>query len=246
MLIKRNWKDCPATVTHGRLIERPIFTQANKSDNLPSQGAVLTHIKYFSRAYLEPKVSTISTIHEFEQEVIYVVGGQGKVVIGNKEQDISEGTFMLIPPGTNHVLLNIDELEPLEVLVLKEDVLESSKDKAANIIIKDYRDLPVITEHWCHINRHLLSLSDGLSMIHKVIIIKLEPNTISEPHSHRPNSDEVWYVLKGQCVHWLGRDVCVQQKGEAVACIPSEAQHCLINHTEQPIQFFYFAHYGDK
>jgi quercetin dioxygenase-like cupin family protein len=245
VLIIRNWKDCRPIVTHGRLIERPIFKQIN-SDNkvIHTQDEVLKHIKYFAYAYLEPKVKTIPTTHDFEQEVLYVVGGQGKVVIENEEKEIGEGTFMLIPPNKNHTLINIHEFEPLEVLVLQEDVPEMSKDKSTKIVIKDYHDLPVITEHWCHINRHLLSQDDGLTKIHKVIIIRIEPNSISEPHSHPPDSDEVWYMLKGKCIHFLGRDVCIQKKGDAVACIPPEAQHCLINHTNQPVQYFYFAHYG--
>jgi len=65
-----------------------------------------------------------------------------------------------------------------------------------------------------------------------------------DTHGHGSNIDEVWYMLEGNGIHVVGRDVYRQRPGGAVSVAPSNPGHSLINDTEEPLVTFYFANYG--
>ena len=55
--------------------------------------------------------------------------------------------------------------------------------------------------------------------------------------------DEVWYMLEGNGIHVVSRNVYRQMPGDAVSVASSNPGHSLINDTDEPLKTFYFARY---
>jgi len=240
----RGWRECTPTLSHGTLIEREIFTRIDPA-NPTKPGAVMQHVKRFSRAILEGGVAMSPSEHDSEQEILHVTNGRGKIEAEGQVERLSEGSAVLVPPNVSHVIVN-ESQEPLELLVLVEDFPTSRGEKAREgILVRDYHSLPVsVGGHWCHIVRKLFTAEDGLAALHSVLVVSIDGMNIGEPHSHGPGTDEVWYQLKGDSLLFLGRQIRRQRVGEAFMVPPDgETPHSSINYTDQPAQWFYFAHY---
>lgn len=241
----RSWRQSLPTKSHGTLIERRIFSRINLGN--PSEpGAVMQHVKSFSRAILDGGVSTTPTIHETEQEVLYVVMGEGRIEAEGLVEKIWEGSCILIPPKVCHTIVN-EGKAPLELLIVTEDVPKEAFDKVSKkAIVRNYHELPVsVGGHWCHISRKLFGSEDGLVTLHSVLVVSIDGMNIGEPHPHGPGTDEVWYQLKGTSLLFLGREIRRQHPGEAFMIPPDgKTPHSSINDTDETMWWFYFAHYG--
>src|SRR5712692_7216267 len=82
-LYARCWQDSDPEFSHGALLERPILTPGDPQ-HVNKPGAVLLYAKRFSRAALEPRSRTQPTRHA-EQEILYVVRGEGTIESGGKK-----------------------------------------------------------------------------------------------------------------------------------------------------------------
>lgn len=58
---------------------------------------------------LPPGRTSSAHSHETEQEVWYVISGQGRVRIGGEEAEIRPDTVVVAPPGVVHQLINDGE-----------------------------------------------------------------------------------------------------------------------------------------
>jgi len=238
-MIVRNWMDCPSRVTHGYMIERVIFTKKD-TENLGEEGAVMTHIDSFSRAYLESRCESVPTAHDDIQEVFYIVSGEGHFTAGDKDRSVREGDGIIVPPGITHSLQNSLD-EPLEFLILVESAqegVETSKEP----ILRNYRESPITKGHWNHLVHRVFAKDDGLVKLDSVLVVRMEPMQVADTHGHNAETDEIWYMLKGSGLHIVNREVRRQKPGDAIPVAPSSG-HCLINDTNEPLQTFYFAHY---
>lgn len=45
-------------------------------------------------------------VHETEEQVYIIVGGQGLMKTGDETQEVSTGTLIFVPPGTAHAIRN--------------------------------------------------------------------------------------------------------------------------------------------
>ncbi|MEM2905757.1 MAG: cupin domain-containing protein [Candidatus Bathyarchaeia archaeon] len=241
----RDWRQALPTESHGALIERRIFSKVDPA-NPSKPGAVMQNVKSFSRAVLEGYVATTPTAHEGEQEILYVADGEGRIESQGITEKLSEGSAVLVPPGVSHVIVN-ETRNPLELLVLTEDVPPESMSKVGErVVVRNYHTLPVsVGGHWCHVVRGLFGSNDGLVTLHSVLVVSIDGMNIGEPHAHGPGTDEVWYQLKGTSLLFLGREIRRQHPGEAFMVPPDgQTPHSSINDTDEPMQWFYFAHYG--
>jgi mannose-6-phosphate isomerase-like protein (cupin superfamily) len=238
---KRHWLDCPPSLTHGNIIQRVIFTKHDPEES-HVEGAILQHVDSFARGYLEPGVTSLPHVNEGAQEVFFVAGGSGILTAGGKERTLREGDGVLIPPGIEHTFLNDDEI-PLELLILLESIPRGTGVKNKTVLIRNYREGRLSQGHWHHLVHRIFGQEDGLMKLHAVLVVRMEPMTTADTHGHGPDMDEVWYMWRGSGVHVVGHEVCVQTPGTAVSVAPSDPGHSLINHTDEPLQAFYFAHY---
>jgi mannose-6-phosphate isomerase-like protein (cupin superfamily) len=66
--------------------------------------------------------------------------------------------------------------------------------------------------------------------------------TIGQPHSHGPGVEEVWTVVSGKNMAFLGKEIRWQFPGTAYKVPPAgTTPHSNINCTEEPIKFLYFS-----
>jgi len=238
-MIVRNWISCPSKITHGYMIERVIFTKVDAQSS-GEEGTVMTHIDSFSRAYLESLCASTPTTHDDIQEVLYIVGGSGVFKAGDEERSVREGDGIIVPPGITHCLKNnLDE--PLEFLILVESVREGV-ETGRKAVFRNYRESAITRGHWNHLVHSVFGKDDGLVKIHSVLIVRMEPMQVADTHGHNAETDEIWYMLRGNGLHVVNREVCRQRPGDAIPVAPSTG-HCLINDTNEPLQVFYFAHY---
>ena len=61
-------------------------------------------------------------LHTFEDELIYVVSGQGAAIVGadndRKEVPIEAGSVFYVPTGEWHSVRNADPMEPMDILLV--------------------------------------------------------------------------------------------------------------------------------
>lgn len=64
---------------------------------------------------IDPRSSSNRHRHDDKEEVFYVVSGSGEMVVGYEREAIQVGSLILVPPGSEHQLVN-DNDEALTVL----------------------------------------------------------------------------------------------------------------------------------
>ena len=240
-----SWKNSFPVATHGTMVERPILTKGDPL-NPAKPGACLSLCSRFSRGILEGHVVTEPVRLSNEQEILYIIRGTGRIKAGTKYMDISEGNAALIPPDIEFTIENLSS-DPMDLLVLVEPFPEG-KIPRKDILVRNANTQPVHAGgHWAHIVRGLFGENDGLGILHSVIIVSIDGMNIGEPHSHVAGTEEVWYQLKGTSIAYLGKEIRNQEPGTAYMVPPdNKTVHSNINPGDEPMVWFYFAHYGQR
>ncbi len=57
-------------------------------------------------SFFPPSAHAPGHVHDDQEEVVYCLEGQGKLVTQGKSEAIRPGTFMVIPPGVAHSINN--------------------------------------------------------------------------------------------------------------------------------------------
>ena len=69
-----------------------------------------------AHATVAPLASTDAHYHPVAEEIYLFVSGAGRMVLGGEESPVRAGDCVVIPPGTEHQLVNDDAREPLVLL----------------------------------------------------------------------------------------------------------------------------------
>lgn len=237
----RHWLQSPSSLTHGNIIKREIFSKQTE-ENSDKEGAILRYVDSFSRCYLEPRIASVPTSLDDRQLIFYIVDGSGVFEAGDLKQQVTEGDAILIPPGLSHILNN-PENTPLEFLMLEEVIPDGVEAPRKDALIRNYRERPLSQGHWTHLVHPIFGQDDGLVVLHSVLVVRIEAMQTPDTHGHGPDMDEVWYMLEGNGIHVVNRNVYRQMPGDAVSVAPSNPGHSLINDTNEPLITFYFARY---
>ena len=64
---------------------------------------------------LKPKEEIGEEVHETVDQFFRFEKGQGKVIIDNKESDVSDGFSVIVPAGARHNVINISETKNLKL-----------------------------------------------------------------------------------------------------------------------------------
>jgi mannose-6-phosphate isomerase-like protein (cupin superfamily) len=251
-----DWQGSLPRFEHGSLALRDILI---RGDNFaPSQkSAVLRAANFFAYGRLAPGNWTTPTKLEGQQEVYYVLGGEGEITAGGYTAKLRKGMAVLMPAGLEFVMKSTGQ-EPLTMYVINEPTSAGfhPKDKMA---VKDEAmarqrtpaaDDPYIvggaSGHWAHIVRELFSPADGLATEQSVITVTVNPLTMGEPHPHRPGQEEVWAAIDGTSLVMMGTELRVQKPGMAYMLPPDSATvHSNINAGDTPVKFLYFARFPE-
>jgi len=83
---------------------------------------------------------------------------------------------------------------------------------------------------------------DPLCVIDMIMLTTYNAMVIGQPHSHPPGHEEVWTVIEGENLAFIGREIRWQQSGTAYKVPPTGyTPHANINPTGGMTKMLYFA-----
>ena len=245
-----SWKQSIPYNTHGTIVERAILTKCKGDPLKPhKKGAVLKYINRFSHAHIESHTSTTPTTLKGEQEIFYFTSGKGIAKAGKQTVDLHDGVFILMPAELEFTLTNTGE-EPLTMYLINEPIPEGFRPNA-EMLVKDekampYRESGYLTFHWGHNGKGIFTTKDGLGTLEAVTLHTYNAMVITHPHSHDEGVEEVFTVVEGLNLAFLGKEIRWQPTGMAYMIPPTGyTPHCNINTTEEDVKALYFARYRD-
>lgn len=233
----RHSLDCTPSLTHGNIVQRVMFS--SREADPTGAGAVLNRIDSFARGSLEPGVRSVAHVNEGMQEVFFVASGGGSLIADGHEHRLREGDGILVPPVVEHAFRN-DGDRPLELLIVEESIPPGTRAARSSVLIRNYRESDVSQAHWHYLSQRVFGPEDGMARLRTVLVVRLEPMTTGDTHGHGTDLDEVWYMWKGCGIHRVDREIRLQKPGMAIQVAPSDPGHSLMNHTDEPLQAFYF------
>jgi mannose-6-phosphate isomerase-like protein (cupin superfamily) len=263
-----DWRESMPRVEHGSLVLRDILT---KGDNFaPSEkGAVMHFGNFFSYGRLAPGSETTPERMVGQQEVYYILGGEGEITSGGETAKLRKDVAVLMPVGVEFVMKCTGD-DSLTMYVINEPLPDDNgivgrigripfhpKTKMA---VKDESQAhqrtpaggdPFIvggaSGHWAHIVKELFSPADGLATEQSVITVTINPDTLGEPHPHKPGQEEVWAAIDGSSLMFMGTELRTQNPGMAYMLRPDGITiHSNINVSDKPVKFLYFARFPDS
>ncbi len=251
-----DWQGSLPRFEHGSLVLRDILI---RGDNFaPAQkSAVLRAANFLAYGRLASGNWTTPTKLEGQQEVYYVLGGEGEITAGGDTAKLRKDMAVFMPAGLEFVLKStgpvaltmyvINEptpagFHPKDKMAVKDEAMARQRTPAA----ADAYIVGGASGHWGHIVRELFSPADGLATEQSVITVTVNPLTMGEPHPHRPGQEEVWAAIDGTSLIMMGTELRVQKPGMAYMLPPDSATvHSNINPGDTPVKFLYFAKFPE-
>jgi len=237
-----DWRESVAEVSYGALIERVILTPCEGDPINPAKrGAVLEYLNRFSYAMLQKNKSTTPSTPDGEQIVFYIVSGKGSIRAGSKTVQLHPGVLVLVPEGLEFTMTNTGD-ESLIMYLISEPV-PAGFTPSTELVVKDENTIPISTtkSHWSHILRPLLYRTDVLATLIGLSPVWFDPMTLGQPHSHGENSEEIWFVVEGEVVLHLGKELRRLKPGMAYKIPPNgTTPHSNINVSDEQIKLFWF------
>ena len=267
-LFYSDWRESLPRVEHGSLVLRDILT---KGDNFaPSEkGAVMHFGNFFSYGRLAPGAETTPERMVGQQEVYYILGGEGEITSGGETAELRKDVAVLMPVGVEFSM-KCSGADPLTMYVINEPLPDDNGivgrigripfHPKTRMVVKDESQAhqrtptggdPFIvggaSGHWAHIVKELFSPADGLATEQSVITVTINPDTLGEPHPHKPGQEEVWAAIDGSTLMFMGTQVRTQNPGMAYMLRPDGITiHSNINVSDKPAKFLYFAKFPDN
>ncbi len=247
-----DWRDSLPRHAYGSLVLRDILT---RGDNYapPEPGAILQAANYLAYGRLVPEDSTVPTTLDREQNVFYIVGGNGEITAGGRTLALHKDIAIFVPANLEFVMKNTGD-EDLLMYVISEPTPEGFKPVKQMLTVDERKvavrtpmyaspfTLPGASGHWAHIVRDLFSRTDGLATIGDVITVTINPMTMGEPHPHNAGQEEIWAAIEGDSLAFLGTELRIQHPGMAYMIRPDRLMtHSNINAGDEPVKFLWFA-----
>ena len=246
-----DWRESLPRAQFGSLVLRDILT---RGDNLspPAKGAVLQSANFLAFGRLAAGASTLCSTLTGQQEVFYIMAGEGEVSTPGKTGALHKDIAILMPQGIPFTLHSTGT-EDLTMYVIDEPVPAGFRP-IPQMLMTDERKVVVRTPlvpspytnpgasgHWAHVVRDLFNPSDGLATLGDVITVEINPLSLGEPHPHLPGKEEVWLAIDGTSLAFYGPQLRVQHPGTAYMLRPDAmVQHSNINTSDQPVKFLWF------
>lgn len=232
-----HWSECTPQID-GTMTR---FTMMCHRSGQPETGtlACLNHLNDFSRATLAPQSQSNPKTNENLSEAWYITDGVGQLKLNGIEYEVKQGDGFIVLADTEYTIRN-SGVEHMEFLVASEPAQAANRDNWSHSPhVRNYINSPVGKAHWHHRYQCISGPEDGLKVIDTTLVVHMLPVRPSEPHSHDEQTDEIWYVWKGEGIHVVDRELKVQKPGDAVCVTPCDDGHMLINHTDETLWTFY-------
>ncbi len=238
-----DWRESIPMAAFGSLIERPILTPLEGSDELRPErpGAVCTAVTSLSYATLAAGAATVETALNGKQAVLYVTGGTGEITAGGRTAPLRDETCVLIPEGLPFAM-KATQAAPLNMYIVYEPTQPGFTPRR-DLLVVDYAVEPILstTGHWVNQNKRVLGPEDGLAVITGYAPILLDPDTMAQPHSHGPGVEEIWFAVEGDVNLLLGKQLRLLHPGTANK-VPADGNtpHANINLGDKPVRLVWF------
>jgi len=237
-----HWNESNPVNTHGSIVERDVLSRGNPLTP-ERKGAVLSYVDRFTHATLAPGASTQKVTLSGQQEIFYVLSGKGSISSDKTTSDLYGGIFVLVPDKSSFTLINTGS-EPLKMYLIVEPVVRDDFVPAGDIVVVDENTVPILTSrgHWTMIIKQAFNIERELSIIQYINTITFDPMTLGQPHAHVEGCEEVWTMIEGTSLLFLGKELRWHTPGMAYMCPPfATYTHSNINHTDTQIKLLYFA-----
>jgi mannose-6-phosphate isomerase-like protein (cupin superfamily) len=252
-----DWQGSMPRFEHGSLVLRDILI---KGDTFapPQKGAVLSYANGLSLGRLAAGASTTPSRLKKQQEVFYILGGEGEITSAGDTVKLRANIAVFMPADVEFVMKATGDT-PLTMYVINEPTPGEFHPKT-KMAVRDQNSArqrtpaggdPYIvggaSGHWAHMVKELFSPADGLATIQSVITVTINPGTLGEPHPHKPGQEEIWAAIDGDSLIMLGTQLRVQHPGMAYMSRPDGTMiHSNINPGDKPVTFLYFARFPEN
>ena len=168
--------------------------------------------------------------------------GRGVVSWHGETADLYDGICFLVPAGVEFTMSAVGG-EPLTMYLISEPLTDGFTP-VGNIVVRSNHTVPFNANvgHWSYREKDLILGRHGLSTLHAVITLTLDPMTIGHPHFHVKGTEEVWTTISGDNIAWLGKEIRDQPPGTAYMIPPDgKTNHSNINRskTEQVVMLYF-------
>lgn len=241
-----SWEESAPQNIYGGLIERVIFTRCEGGDPMrpKTRGAVLEYADRLSYVKLHAGKSTSPTVLKDEQIILYTEGGNGVIEAGGRTASLKSGIGVFVPEGLEFVIRSGAEA-PLTMYLISEPVPEGFTP-VTDIIVKDENTMPIGTtkSHWSHILRVFYygeEAARALTTVTGMCPVWFDPMTLGQPHSHDTGVEEIWFLVEGEIVLMLGKELRRLTPGMAYKIPPNgTTPHSNINVSDSDAKLIWF------
>ncbi|MBI2194880.1 MAG: cupin domain-containing protein [Planctomycetes bacterium] len=224
----RNWRAQQPYVSHFSAVIWPFFRPRDAAEVKPQEMPVLLQMAGFVKHALQGRQHSDYHRHEDLEQMYYILGGTGEVLLGETRHPVREGDVVYIPPKLPHQMFNENNEAWIELLILSCKVgrFESRP------IVRNWRDaVPTVGDDPLLSWRILESVDAagtstergrllGLSVVE---VLALQPGTQALAR-HYDNEEYIGYVLEGRGRLRLPDATLPLREGDAIF-LPAGTSH---------------------
>lgn len=163
-------------------------------------------IARYGELTVAPGGATAIVSYPAEEQIYYILDGEGTLIYDAKKAPIKADDFMYLPPGIPHGVTN-ESARPVKLLVMGFKIPRDAKvEPPAGLMIANASDVPlqVLAGHGPTTQFKLLmgttkSTRDKLAAANQMaslFIMEFSPGGTNIPHHHE-TEEEIYYVLRG-------------------------------------------------
>jgi mannose-6-phosphate isomerase-like protein (cupin superfamily) len=237
----------PKHAIRGTLEVRELLTRYQPGEKL-RKGAVLRLLNSLVYATLPPRASTSPVRLSGQQEIFFVVAGQGTINAAGKGEALEKNVAVLVPANLEFTIQNSGD-QPLEMYLLNELTPAGFQPKDQLVVRNENTQaISASDDRWSHIVKPLFARADGLATLRSVSTVRQDAQTIGRPVVRYPGSEEIWTSLEGTSVAFLGNQLRKQGPGVAYLA-PADGQTPHSNINDRPagqVRFLRFSALPDE
>jgi mannose-6-phosphate isomerase-like protein (cupin superfamily) len=239
-----DWHTAPAHTAYGRLTEQDILTRGDAL-HPTAKGAVLRFATSYMHALLPPRTSTSPVRLSGQQQIYFIVSGEGTATSGSQTVALSPNIAVLMPADLEFTIQNSGD-QPLAMYVIEEPT-PSGFHPNSSMLARDENKIPFSTtdRQWSYMVKNIFAASDGLATLDDVSTVSVDPLTVGRPHvTESSDVEAVWTALRGTGIAFVSNQLSRQKPGTAFLEIPDgQTPHSVVNSSEDTeVKFLYFAH----
>jgi len=191
----------PSDVTSSTCSFKPFFGAGDSEDSI-----VRGVVRYGVMTVAANGRSTVVNYPE-EEQVYFVLEGQGTLLYGNEEVPIRGEDFAYLPPGVDHAVANPFD-QPVEVIVMgfRMPEGETSATPTWPLLANTAQARKQVVGSHPPSTLFQLLMSDTTSkrdviaaghLLTSLFIMEFAPGGTNHPH-HHPNEEEIYLILEGR------------------------------------------------